>query len=89
MKNRKGGGMGLGYYKSPCNQRVFNHNYIRTFRKNEVPVFGGKEKKMLQDWLAEDKITEIFVYLSHEKYKYELSTELIEFLILENFENGE
>ena len=54
-----------GVETARVNETEYTDGWIRAFRKNDIPRFKPSEKKLLTDYLKEDKYEEIVIYLQH------------------------
>lgn len=61
---------------APINKDNFDDGWIRTFR--EVPKFHKTELKMMTDWLNENNLEAIIIYLGGENYR-NLDGEMVDF----------
>lgn len=71
----------IGVNVAPIFQRTdFDDNYVRTFRK--TPKFSKEELKMLREWVEENQLGEVVIYLTGEKYRA-LDEEMAQFVLRE------
>ena len=65
---------------APCDQNALDDGYVRTFRK--LPEFSDIELNMLYEWKNLDKLDEIAIFLTSEKFK-DLDDEMAGFVFRE------
>lgn len=54
-----------GVAAARVNETEYSDGWIRTFRKSEIPCLEPSETKLLTDYLKDDKLEEILIYLQH------------------------
>ena len=75
--------MDIGYQRaedSIC-MEGWRDNWIRTFRANEIPKFSAEELDMIKAFVDGGKYTSAAIYLTEEKFGYELDGDLAEYII--------
>ena len=77
--------MELGYQKAEDSVHFegWRDNWIRTFRKTELPTFSPEEKKMVQKFVSDGEYTKLAIYLTDERFGYSLDSDTAEFVIRE------
>jgi len=77
--------LNLGYQKAEdsVHPEVLRHNWIRTFRANEIPEFSDLERSMLDAFVEKGEITRLVIYLTEPKFGYELDDDLAEYVVRE------
>ena len=71
----------IGVNTAPIFDQIgFDDNWVRTFRKK--PEFSVEELEMLHDWVKNDQLGEIAIYLTDEKYRF-MDEEMTQFCLRE------
>ena len=77
--------MNLGYEKAEdsVHPDTLRHNWIRTFRSDEVPTFSPLEREMLDAFIKRGEITRLVIYLTEPRFGYELDDDMAEYVVRE------
>lgn len=73
--------MDKGYDQAPYDIRAFSDGWMRTFTK--IPGFNEYEIQMFKDWIEEGHITHLILYLTEEKYGYNMGDDTALFIARE------